>query len=70
MGSTVKLKPTAINESGKKLPIQFAELNGSSICNLLNLVWSQPVRLEFSWKHACRAKLSLVPSALSDGILR
>ena len=47
---TVKLKPTAINESGKKLPIQFVELNGTSIYNLLNLVWPQPMRLEFPWK--------------------
>ena len=46
----IKLKPTAINESGKKFPIQFAKLNDSSICNLLNLVWPQPMHLEFPWK--------------------
>ena len=50
VASTVKLKPTAINESGKKFPIQFSKLNGSSFCNLLNLVWPQPVRLELPWK--------------------
>ena len=50
VASTVKLKPTAINESGKNLPVQFAELNGTSICNLLNLVWSQQMSLELSWK--------------------
>ena len=50
VASTVKFKPTTINESGKKLPIQFAELNDTSIFNLLNLVWPQPMRLELSWK--------------------
>ena len=50
VASTVKLKPIAINKSGKNLPVQFTELNDSSICNLVNLVWSQPVRLEFSRK--------------------
>ena len=50
MASTVKLKPTAIDESEKKLPVQFVELNGTSICNLLDLVWPQPMHLEFSWK--------------------
>ena len=50
VASTVKLKPIAINESGKNFPIQFAKLNGSSICNLLNLVWPQPMRLELPWK--------------------
>ena len=47
---TINLKPTAINESGKKLPVQFVELNDTSIRNLLNLVWPQPMHLEFSWK--------------------
>ena len=47
---TIELEPTAINQCGKKLPIQFAKLNGSSVCNLLNLVWPQPMRLEISWK--------------------
>ena len=45
---TIELKPTAIDQHGKKLPIQFAELNSSSLCNLLNLVWPQPMRLEIS----------------------
>ena len=39
MAITVKLKPTAIDQSRKKLPIQFVELNNTSICNLLDLVW-------------------------------
>ena len=43
---TIKLKPTSINQSRKKLPIQFAELNGTSFCNLLYLIWPQPMRLE------------------------
>ena len=46
----INLKPTAIDHHGKKLPIQFTELNGSSLCNLLNLVWSQQMRLELPWK--------------------
>ena len=47
---TIKLKPTSIDHRGKKLPIQFAELNGSSLCNLMYLIWSQPMRLELPWK--------------------
>ena len=47
---TINLKPTAIDHRGKKLPIQFAELNGSSLCNLLYLIWPQPMRLELPWK--------------------
>ena len=47
---TIELKPTAIDQCGKELPIQFAELNGSSLCNLLDLIWPQPMRLELSWK--------------------
>ena len=46
----IKLKPTAIDHHGKKLLIQFAELNGSSLCNLLYLIWPQPMRLELPWK--------------------
>ena len=49
MAITIKLKPTAINQCGKKLPIQFAELNSTSLCNLLYLVWPQPMRLELPW---------------------
>ena len=47
---TIELKPTAINPCGKKLPIQLAELNGTSLCNLLYLIWLEPMRLELSWK--------------------
>ena len=47
---TIDLKPTAINQCGKKLPIQLAELNGTSLCNLLYLIWPQPMRLELPWK--------------------
>ena len=47
---SIKLKPTAIDHCGKKLPIQFAELNGSSLCNLLYLIWPQPMNLEIPWK--------------------
>ena len=50
VASNVKLNPTAINESGKKLSIQFSKLNGSSVCNLMNLVWPQPMCLELPWK--------------------
>ena len=46
----IELKPTTINQCGKKLPIQFAELNDTSLCNLLYLVWPQPMRLEIPWK--------------------
>ena len=46
----IKLKPISINHRGKKLPIQFAELNTSSLCNLLYLIWPQPMRLELPWK--------------------
>ena len=42
----IKFNPTAIDHHGKKLPIQFAELNGSSLCNLLYLIWPQPMHLE------------------------
>ena len=47
---TIELEPAAINQRGQKLPIQFAELNGTSFCDLLNLIWPQPMLLEISWK--------------------
>ena len=47
---TVKLNPTTINQSRKKLLVQFAELNGTSFCNLLNLIWPQPMRLKLPWE--------------------
>ena len=47
---TINLKPTSINQRRKKLPVQFAELNGTSFCNILNLIWPQPMRLEIPWK--------------------
>ena len=47
---TIELKPTAINPCVKKLPIQLAELNGTSLCDLLYLIWPQPMHLELSWK--------------------
>ena len=47
---TIELKPTAINPCGKKLPIQLAKLNGTSLYNLLYLIWPQPMRLELPWK--------------------
>ena len=47
---TIELKPTAIDHRGKKLPIQFAELNGSSLCDLLYLIWPQPMRPKLPWK--------------------
>ena len=47
---TIQLKSTTINQSGKKFPVQFAELNDTSICNLLNLIWPQPMHLEIPWK--------------------
>ena len=47
---TIELKPTAINQCGKKLPIQLAELNGTSLCNLLYLIWPQLMHFELSWK--------------------
>ena len=50
MAITIKLKSTAINQSGKKLPVQLTELNDTSFCNLLNLVWPQPMHLELPWK--------------------
>ena len=50
MAITIELKPAAINQSGKKLPVQFAELNNTSFSNLLNLIWPQPMRLELPWK--------------------
>ena len=50
MAVTIKLNPTAINQRRKKLPIQFAELNGTSLCNLLYLIWPQPMHLELPWK--------------------
>ena len=36
---TIDLKPTAINPCGKELPVQLAELNGTSLCDLLYLIW-------------------------------
>ena len=47
---TIELKPTAIDPCGKKLPIQLAKLNGTSLCNLLYLIWPQPMHLELPWK--------------------
>ena len=47
---TIELKPTAINQHGKKLPVQFAELNDTSLCNLLPLILPQPMCLELSWE--------------------
>ena len=47
---TIELEPATINQRGKKLPVQFAELNGTSFCNLLNLIWPQSMCLELSWK--------------------
>ena len=50
MAVTIELKPTAIDHRGKKLPVQFAELNGSSLCDLLYLIRPQPMHLELPWK--------------------
>ena len=47
---TIELEPAAINQRGKKLPIQFAKMNDTSLCNLLYLVWPQPRRSELPWK--------------------
>ena len=47
---TIELKPTSINQCGKKLPIQVTELNDTSLCNLLYLIWPQPMCLEIPWK--------------------
>ena len=47
---TIELKPAASDHHGKKLPIQFAELNSSSLYDLLYLIWPQPMRLELPWK--------------------
>ena len=57
---TIELEPAAINQRGKKLPVQFAELNGSSFCNLLDLIWPQPMRLELSGKLNYAAAKSTV----------
>ena len=46
---TIELKPTAINPCGKKLPIQLAEMNDTSLYNLLYLIWPHPMHLELSW---------------------
>ena len=46
----IELNPTVIDPRGKKLPIQLAELNDTSLCNLLYLIWPQPMRLELPWK--------------------
>ena len=50
VGVTIELELAAINQHGKKLPVQFAELNDTSFCNLLNLIWPQPMRFELPWK--------------------
>ena len=47
---TVELKPTAINPCGKKLPIQLIELNSTSFCDLMYLIWPQPMCFELPWK--------------------
>ena len=49
-GVTVELKPTAINPCGKKLPVQLTELDSTSFCDLLYLIWPQPKCFELSWK--------------------
>ena len=50
MAITIKLKPTAIKQSRNKLPVQFTEMNNTSVCDLLNLIWPQPMCLELPWK--------------------
>ena len=50
MAITIELKPTSINQRGKKLPIQFAKLNDSSLYDLLYLILPQPMRFELPWK--------------------
>ena len=50
MAITIELNPTAINPCGKKLRIQLAKLNGTSLSDLLYLIWPQPMRLELSSK--------------------
>ena len=50
MAVTINLEPTAINQRRKKLPIQFDELNNTSFCDILNLIWPQPMHLELAWK--------------------
>ena len=47
---TIKLKPTAISQSRNKFLVQFTELNDTSFCDLLNLIWPQPMCLEFLGK--------------------
>ena len=47
---TIGLKPTAINPCGKNLPIQLAELNDTSLCDLMYLIWPQPMCFELAWK--------------------
>ena len=47
---TIEFQPTAINPCGKELPVQLAKLNGTSFCDLLDLVWSQPMRLKLPWE--------------------
>ena len=43
---TIEFKPTAIDPCGQKLPVQLAELNYTSFCDLLYLIWPQPMRLK------------------------
>ena len=50
MAITIKLKPISINQSRNKFLVQFTELNGTSFCDLLNLIWPQPMCLELPWK--------------------
>jgi len=50
MAITIELKPTAIDPCGKKLPVQLAKLNGTSLRNLLYLIRPQPMCLELPWK--------------------
>ena len=50
MAITIKLKPTAINQSRNKFPVQFNDLNDTSFCDLLNLIWPQPMCLELPRK--------------------
>ena len=47
---TIEFQPTAINPCGQELPVQLAELNGTSLYNLLYLIWPHPMRLELPWK--------------------
>ena len=47
---TIELQSTAINPCGQELPVQLAELNGTSFCDSLDLVWPQPMCLKLPWE--------------------